>query len=177
MAALRRRWLEASDGQLSTFLFSATMTAECRRLLRQLFSEREQTREFVCQRLRPEIRYYSRMLENLVDRERAVTEALWHLPRPAVLYVTERAEAEHFFNHFSQQGFRRIGCFHGDTPNATRRDLLKRWKANELDLIVATSAFGVGVDKSDIRAVVHACFPENLDRYYQEVGRGGRDGL
>lgn len=176
LAASRRKWRVASGDQLRTFLFSATMTPHCRELLQKLFSDDEESREFVSQRLRPEIQYYSHRFPSASSRDAAVMDALWHLPRPLILYVTEKADAERFAAELEVSGFQRMACFHGDTNRLDRRTILRRWKANELDLIVATSAFGVGVDKPDVRAVVHACFPETLDRYYQEVGRGGRDG-
>ena len=176
LAVARRSWQIASGGKLRTFLFSATMTQRCRELLQQMFSNGEVPSEFVCQRLRPEIRYYSHQFASVSERDRAVRSALWHLPRPAILYVTKQDDAESFVANLRAEGFQRVACFHGETLRCERREILQRWKQNELDLIVATSAFGVGVDKPDVRAVVHACYPENLDRYYQEVGRGGRDG-
>jgi ATP-dependent DNA helicase RecQ len=176
LASVRRKWLTASGNKMRTFLFSATMTPECRALLNEMFSDGEPAEQFVCQRLRPEIRYYICNFEDTSTRDQVALETIWHLPRPAILYTTERGEAERFSALMLNEGFQRIGCFHGDTSGADRRDLLHRWKTNDIDLMIATSAFGVGVDKPDIRAIVHACFPENLDRYYQEAGRGGRDG-
>jgi ATP-dependent DNA helicase RecQ len=176
LAAARRAWRTSSDGKLRTFLFSATMSPRCRELLQKMFSNDDAPREFVCQRLRPEIEYYSRTFSNKPERDDAVVQALWQLPRPAILYVTEREDAEAFLTRLRGKGFNRVESFHGDTRRDARKDILQRWKNNEIDLVVATSAFGIGVDKADVRTVLHACYPENLDRYYQEVGRGGRDG-
>ncbi len=176
LAATRRKWLADSGGRLRTFLYSATMTENCRAVLCKLFTDDRVPQEFICQRLRPEIQYYSRKFDSKDERHSAVIEALWHLPRPLILYVTEKNDVETYVENLRGIGFERLSAFHGDTNRHDRRDILRRWKANEIDVIVATSAFGVGVDKRDVRSVVHACFPETLDRYYQEVGRGGRDG-
>ena len=176
LAAARRTWRTASGEKLRTFLFSATMSSRCRELLQKMFSNDDLPREFVCQRLRPEIEYYSRTFSSNPERNDATVQALWQLPRPAILYVTEKDHADAFLDRLRTEGFKRVESFHGDTSPRTRKDILRRWKNNEIDLVVATSAFGVGVDKADVRTVVHACHPENLDRYYQEVGRGGRDG-
>src|SRR5215469_5229497 len=60
--------------------------------------------------------------------------------------------------------------------SAARADVQDRFFAGQLDVVVATSAFGMGIDKPDIRTVVHAGVPASIDDYYQEIGRAGRDG-
>lgn len=176
LLALRRdQWLAMSNGALRTLLLSATFTPHCLDLLRTMFGG-EHWRQFACQRLRPEISYFRRGFTVSDDREAALLEALRHLPRPLILYVTEVDEAKRLRDVLVGAGFAETECFHGDTSGADRRDLLLAWRANQIEIMVATSAFGMGVDKADIRAIVHACYPENVHRYYQEVGRGGRDG-
>jgi ATP-dependent DNA helicase RecQ len=178
LSGVRKTWLSAPGARLRTILLTATLTPQSRGDLSGLFPPQAGAGvwELVSQRLRPEMVYFDRRFTDEGERDRAVREALWRLPRPAILYVTERADAEQWHRKFTQEGFRRIGCFHGDTRPRRRRELLEQWRADDIDLMVATSAFGLGVDKPDVRAVVHACFPENMNRYYQEVGRGGRDG-
>jgi ATP-dependent DNA helicase RecQ len=180
LALRQKQWFEHSGGRLRTFLFSATFTPGCREVLQRLFKvDGQPWREFISQRLRPELVYYRHHFSGPDAEEvrnRAVTDALWHLPRPAILYTTEVDKAYAFAERLRAEGFDRIGCFTGETGASKRRELLDAWRSDEIDVMVATSAFGLGVDKADVRAVVHACLPENLDRYYQEVGRGGRDG-
>ncbi len=177
LATLRRNWVESTDSLLRTYLLSATFTTRTREVLQRLFcTGGGEWREFVSQRLRPEMTYYSHKFRYSDARLQAVRECAWRLPRPAIIYTTEVAEAKRFAQFLRQEGFKRVGCFHGETPATERRSLLNKWRADNIDIMVATSAFGLGVDKPDVRAVVHACMPENLHRYYQEVGRGGRDG-
>jgi ATP-dependent DNA helicase RecQ len=177
LAALRRQWLTAPSARLRTLLLSATFTPECRLALRHLFADSgEEWAEVSSQRLRPELSYFAHVFSSRVDRELAVTECVWRLPRPSILYTTTRADARAWLARLTLDGFSRVACFDGNTPSVERRQLLERWRTNQIDLMVATSAFGMGVDKDDVRTVIHACLPEDLNRYYQEVGRGGRDG-
>lgn len=112
------------------------------------------------------------------DRERALDLVIDHAPRPAVIYTTLVEDADALFEQLTKQrGYRRVALFTGAVSDpATRRKILQQWSRDELDLVVATTAFGMGVDKGDVRSVIHACLPESPTRWYQEIGRAGRDG-
>ena len=103
-------------------------------------------------------------------------EALRHVPRPAILYVTRVVDAKAWRDRLEAEGFEHAELVHGETGANERDRILRGWRDGDIDLVVATSAFGLGIDYRHVRAVVHACIPESLDRFYQEVGRGGRDG-
>lgn len=175
LALRRKQWLALSGDRLRTLLLSATFTPHCLQMLKDMFGG-PNWRELSCQRLRPEVSYFRQGFTSYAERDAALLDALSHLPRPLILYVTEVDDAVRLRDEIRAKGFEKTECFHGETAGAERRSLLEAWRADAIEIMVATSAFGMGVDKDDVRAVVHACFPENVHRYYQEVGRGGRDG-
>jgi ATP-dependent DNA helicase RecQ len=95
--------------------------------------------------------------------------------RPAVVYVTFQKTAEEVAAHLSQNGLRARAYHAGMTAedrNATQEDFMR----GNCEVIVATIAFGMGIDKSDIRSVTHFNLPKTLENYQQEIGRAGRDG-
>jgi ATP-dependent DNA helicase RecQ len=95
--------------------------------------------------------------------------------KPAIVYTATRREAEEYAAAITDLGLR-AAAYHGGMRAADRDDVQRRFMADEFDVITATSAFGMGIDKADIRTVIHATVPDSPDSYYQEIGRAGRDG-
>lgn len=177
LAPLFRSLKEHSKKSIRTVLMSATFSESTLQLLKDSFlREGEQAIEVHGSFLRPELNFNLLKTVDSEEHQVAVLEAIMRLPRPLILYTTKQKEAELWRDLLLAQGFVRVGLFHGGTPANQRDDLIRQWGDDELDIMVATSAFGVGMDKSGVRSVLHASVPESLDRFYQEAGRGGRDG-
>jgi ATP-dependent DNA helicase RecQ len=178
LSATLKEWRSVAPSGIRALLLSATFAPSTPAMLRELFADAGVAWEqHVVQQLRPEMHYFSvPQLVSADDQTKLVSHALRRLPRPAILYVTEIRDALAWEKRLQDAGYKRFRVFHGNTASVERKEIMKAWRGDQLDLVVGTSAFGMGVDKADVRAVVHACYPEGIDRFYQEVGRGGRDG-
>ena len=95
--------------------------------------------------------------------------------RPAIIYAQSRKDAEEFASklhkHFP------TAAYHAGLDPATRDRVQRAFLSGKLDVVVATVAFGMGVDKADVRTVIHVALPGSVEAFYQEIGRAGRDGL
>ena len=126
--------------------------------------------------MREEPQYFQYKVENS-EKFDVFIEFFRHLPRPAIIYANTPKEVEKYSLALQENGHKSFRIFTGKTISEDREEILAAWSRDEIQVIVATSAFGVGVDKPNVRAVMHVSIPESFDRFYQEVGRGGRDGL
>jgi len=192
LAGLRRLMLReakrAGHPAFKTILASATLTEDVLLLLRALFGEPGPFLQVAAPVLRPEPSYWQATDLEPAARESHLLETLRHVPRPAVVYTTLRQEQRpgtltptRIAELLRSAGFQRLAIVDGGSSTTHRENVLRGLRADgdeqsTIDLLVATSAFGLGIDVPDIRSVVHACVPEGIDRFYQEVGRGGRDG-
>ncbi len=177
LAGLRQSMLKLAPRGFRTLLMSATFTEETVETLASLFGPPERVQMVSAVHLRPEPQYWFYGAESAEEKRERVLEALRHAPRPFILYVTKREEVAQWDRILrARAGLSRIATFDGKTADLERLRIIREWSEDRLDGIVATAAFGVGLDKNDVRTVIHATIPETLDRYYQEVGRGGRDG-
>lgn len=174
--ALRRTFIKANP-DLRTYLLSATYSNDTIRQLKNFYSENDNWIEIRCDRLRHELRYDVIKAASYSDKKRNMIELIQLLPHPMIVYVKSPDDAENLKNTLNDIGFRNIHTFTGRTQLNQREKIIDKWVNDEFDLMIATCAFGVGVDKKDVRTVLHTYIPENPNRYYQEAGRGGRDGL
>jgi ATP-dependent DNA helicase RecQ len=124
---------------------------------------------------RPNIFLEVRRFEDEASKRAALIEAVLEGPRPAVVYAATRSATEELAEALSERGAT-VCAYHAGFNKADREARQNNFMAGGCEIIVATVAFGLGVDKPDVRCVWHHSVSDSLDSYYQEAGRGGRDG-
>ncbi len=188
MSIVRRDLMKLGNNHLKTTLLSATLTNDAVQYLQDLFSEKDEQGqpkwvEIRCDALRTEIRY---MVDQIKDsngekaqqiQQKKVLKYVKLLPKPMLIYSIRPGDAENWYKLLRDNGIKNTALFTGLTEDTERTRIIKEWSEDKIDIVCATSAFGMGIDKPDVRTVIHVTMPENINRFYQEVGRGGRDGL
>ncbi|MCI9680374.1 MAG: ATP-dependent DNA helicase RecQ [Lachnospiraceae bacterium] len=172
-----RNNLYEKNSKLRTVLLSATYEKNTVKVLKSMFSVGDKWLEIRCDALRREPRFALVTAKSFKDKNDKIKELLRCLPRPMIVYVMRPDQVERIKELAAQIGITNVETFTGKTKSAERSRIIDEWSKNEFDIMIATSAFGVGVDKSDVRTVLHLYVPDNPNAYYQELGRGGRDGL
>lgn len=115
-------------------------------------------------------------IENTGDKRQALRHFYQVQPGSSITYVRSRKNAVEF-TLLLQQAHITAGFYHGGLSNKIRTGTAQSWMNNKIQVMVATNAFGMGIDKPDVRSVVHMQLPDSIESYYQETGRAGRDGV
>ncbi|OYP37081.1 RecQ family ATP-dependent DNA helicase [Rhodopirellula sp. MGV] len=166
-------------GNPTTIALTATATSECRAdIYQQIGLSADQIKLFNEGIDRPNLKLD---VEPVYDE----SEKLSLLPEivcdptysggSVIVYFSLIKTLQRFSDDLLSKGVDHV-CYHGDLPRNVRTRVQNEFMSGDADLVLATNAFGMGIDKSDIRIVVHAETPGSIEAYYQEIGRAGRDG-
>jgi ATP-dependent DNA helicase RecQ len=124
---------------------------------------------------RPNIHLAVESFHDADAKRGALLDAVAEAPKPGIVYAATRAAAEEVAEELGERGLD-AAAYHAGLAGGERDETQRRFMDGELDVIVATTAFGMGVDKRNVRFVFHHDVADSLDAYYQEIGRSGRDG-
>lgn len=164
-------------GHPPVLMLTATATPEVRSdILSKLGLDGSEVNQVIRSVNRPNIFLAAQSFGTEQAKRRGLLSLLKQLGGQGIVYASSRRTATDLATWISQQAGLAAAAYHGGIDALDRYRLQQSFMHNELDLICATSAFGMGIDKDDVRYVIHYQVPGSLESYVQEVGRAGRDG-
>ncbi len=125
---------------------------------------------------RPNISMTVEEVETYEMKKERLVELVQILQKPGIIYFSSKRLAEEMVHFLREEGVRNVAAYHGGMEQEQRILIQQQFLYDQLDVVCATSAFGMGINKANIRYVIHFHLPSQLESYLQEIGRAGRDG-
>jgi ATP-dependent DNA helicase RecQ len=170
---MKRLRLKFPDRPIAAFTASATQRVR-HDIIDQL--KLRDPQKYIASFHRPNLRYVVKECDARTQPEFLLAALREYEDTNVIVYSPTIAKVADTVSFLEEQGIPAIG-YHGKMDSDTRRRNQERWMSDEVRVLVGTVAFGLGINKAAVRAVIHLSLPKSIEQYYQEAGRAGRDGL